>query len=96
MRLSCQVKVKEDMKIRIPPEIFNIKKYNATIVSNENVATFIKELVLKLEAGEKIDFEAGQYVQIDIPAYDLDYEKIKVEKRFRPTWNKFGLWGLHA
>ena len=96
VRLSCQVKIKEDMQIRVPPEIFNIKKYTGTVVSNENVATFIKELVLALEAGERIDFEAGQYVQIDIPEYELDYEKISVEKQFRATWNKFGLWGLHA
>ena len=85
VRLSCQVKIKEDMKIRIPPEIFNIKKYSATVVSNENVATFIKELILKLDAGERIDFEAGQYIQIDIPEYELDYDKIEVQARFRST-----------
>ena len=96
VRLSCQVKVKEDMKIRIPPEIFSIKKYNATVVSNENVATFIKELVLELKAGERIDFESGQYIQIDIPEYELDYDKIEVQARFRSTWDRFGLWGLHA
>ena len=96
VRLSCQVKVKEDMKIRIPPEIFSIKKYNATVVSNENVATFIKELVLELDTGEKIDFEAGQYIQIDIPEYEFDYGKIAVQARYRSTWDRFGLWGLHA
>ncbi|HIJ56500.1 MAG TPA: NADH:ubiquinone reductase (Na(+)-transporting) subunit F [Deltaproteobacteria bacterium] len=96
VRLSCQVKVKEDMKIRIPPEIFSIKKYNATVVSNENAATFIKELVLELEAGERIDFESGQYIQIDIPEYELDYGKIEVLARFRSTWDRFGLWGLNA
>ena len=96
VRLSCQVKVKEDMKIRIPPEIFSIKKYKATVVSNENVATFIKELVLKLDAGERIDFESGQYIQIDIPEFELDYDKIEVQARFRSTWDRFGLWGLHA
>jgi len=96
VRLSCQVKVKEDMKIRIPPEIFTIKKYNATVVSNGNVATFIKELILKLDDGEKIDFEAGQYIQIDIPEYELDYDKIDVQARYRSTWDRFGLWGLHA
>ncbi len=96
VRLSCQLKVKEDLKIRIPPEIFNIKKYDATVVSNENVATFIKELILQLEAGEKIDFESGQYIQIDIPEYELDYNKIAVQARYRSTWDRFGLWGLHA
>ena len=96
MRLACQVKVKEDLKIRIPPEIFNIKKYTATVVSNENVATFIKELVLGLDGNERIDFSSGQYIQIDIPEYELAYEKIDVDKRFRSVWDKFGLWGLHA
>jgi Na+-transporting NADH:ubiquinone oxidoreductase subunit F len=96
IRLSCQVKVKEDMKIRIPPEIFNIKKYSATVVSNENVATFIKELVLKIDNGDRIDFEAGQYIQIDIPEYSLSYDKIKVQDIYRPAWDKFALWGLSA
>jgi Na+-transporting NADH:ubiquinone oxidoreductase subunit F len=96
VRLACQVKVKEDLKIRIPPEIFNIKKYTATVVSNENVATFIKELALRLDGSERIDFNSGQYIQIDIPEYELEYEKIDVEKRFRAVWDKFGLWGLHA
>jgi Na+-transporting NADH:ubiquinone oxidoreductase subunit F len=84
------------MKIRIPPEIFAIKKYSARVVSNDNVATFIKELVLELDAGEKIDFESGQYVQVDIPEYELNYEKIKIGKRFRATWDRFELWGLRA
>ena len=96
VRLSCQIKVKEDMQIRIPSEIFNIKKYRATVVSNENVATFIKELVLKPDNGETIDFEAGQYIQIDIPEYELDYDKIAVQARYRASWDRFGLWGLHA
>ena len=96
VRLACQVKVKEDLKIRIPPEIFNIKKYTATVVSNENVATFIKELVLGPDGNERIDFNSGQYIQIDIPEYELEYEKIDVNKRFRSVWDKFGLWGLHA
>ena len=96
VRLSCQVKIKEDMKIRIPPEIFNIRKYHATVVSNDNVATFIKELVLKLEPGEKIDFEAGAYIQIDIPEYDLLYTSIHVEDIYRSAWDQFNLWGLHA
>jgi len=96
VRLSCQVKIKEDMKIRIPPEIFNIRKYHATVVSNENVATFIKELVLKLDPGEKIDFEAGAYIQIDIPEYDLLYMSIHVEDIYRSAWDQFNLWGLHA
>ncbi len=96
VRLSCQVKVKEDMKIRVPPEVFSIKKYNANVVSNDNVATFIKELVLALDENERIDFQSGQYIQIDIPEYEMAYEKIDVDKRFRSVWDKYGLWGLHA
>ena len=67
IRLACQLKVKQDMEIRIPDEIFNIKKYNTTVVSNNNVATFIKELVLKLDPGDHLDFKAGAFIQIDIP-----------------------------
>ena len=86
------------MKIRIPPEIFSIRKYNATVISNENVATFIKELVLDLDAGEKINFDAGQYIQIDIPEYELSFSELRcrVAERFRPEWDAFNLWGLHS
>lgn len=96
IRIACQVKVKEDMKLRVPEEIFSIKKYNATVVSNENVATFIKELVLKLDAGATLDFNAGAYIQIDIPEYELSYEQIEVAQKYREIWKKFNLWELHA
>jgi len=96
VRLSCQVKVKEDMEIRIPPEVFNIRKYEATVISNDNVATFIKELVIKIDTDEIIDFKAGQYIQFDIPEYDLSFEQIKVESVYRGAWDHFGLWGLRA
>ena len=78
IRIACQVKVKEDMQIRVPEEIFSIKKYNASVVSNENVATFIKELVLKLESDEKLEFNAGAYIQIDIPEYELSLNTFPV------------------
>ena len=98
VRLSCQLKVKEDLKIRVPEEIFKAKKYNATVVSNENVATFIKELVLKLDPGEKLEFQAGAFIQIDIPEYELSFSefRVRVAERFRPEWDAFNLWGLHS
>ena len=96
VRIACQVKVKEDMQIRVPEEIFNIKKYNATVVSNENVATFIKELDLKLEDDERLEFNAGAYVQLDIPEYDLAYEQFDVKEKYREVWKKFNLWELRA
>lgn len=98
VRLSCQVKVKEDLKIRLPDEIFNAKKYNATVVSNENVATFIKELVLELDPDENLEFQAGAFIQIDIPEYELSFSefRVRVAERFRPDWDAFNLWGLHA
>ena len=96
IRLSCQLKVKEDMKIQIPSEIFNIKKYAATVVSNENVASFIKELRLKLDAGQKMDFITGSYIQIDIPEYERSYREIQVGETYKKVWDRFDFWGLKA
>jgi Na+-transporting NADH:ubiquinone oxidoreductase subunit F len=96
IRLSCQLKVKEDMKIHIPDEIFNIKKYDATVVSNENVASFIKELRLRLDPGQKMDFETGSYVQIDIPEYERSYREIHVGETYKKVWDRFDFWGLKA
>jgi len=96
IRIACQVKVKEDMKIRVPEEIFSLKKYRASVVSNTNVATFIKELVLQLEPGDNLDFKPGAYVQIDIPEYELSYEQIDVAEQYRAVWKKFNLWELQA
>ncbi|MBW2193648.1 MAG: NADH:ubiquinone reductase (Na(+)-transporting) subunit F, partial [Deltaproteobacteria bacterium] len=86
------------MRIRIPDEIFNVRKYNATVISNENVATFIKELVLRLDPGESLEFRAGAFIQIDVPEYELSYSefRVRVAERFRPDWDAFNLWGLHA
>jgi Na+-transporting NADH:ubiquinone oxidoreductase subunit F len=96
VRIACQVKVKEDMKIRVPDEIFGIKKYQATVVSNKNVATFIKELVVQLDSDQQLDFEAGAYIQIDIPEYELSYAQFEVAERYRAVWKKFNLWELQS
>lgn len=96
VRLACQLKLRQDLKIRIPEEIFSIQKYAATVVSNDNVATFIKELVLELDDGQQIDFEAGAYMQIDIPEYDVSFRDFDVAQRYRDAWERFDLWGLRA
>ncbi len=96
IRLACQVKVREDMKIQIPAEIFSIRKFNATVKSNQNVSTFIKELVIELDSGESLDFKAGAYIQIDIPEYTLKFSKFDVADRFQASWEKFDLWQLKA
>ncbi|MBW1894875.1 MAG: NADH:ubiquinone reductase (Na(+)-transporting) subunit F [Deltaproteobacteria bacterium] len=96
VRLSCQVKVREDMKIQVPPEIFSIKKYHATVVSNKNMATFIKELVLQLDPGSDLSFTAGAYMQIDIPEYEVSFSEFDVTDRFSATWEKFNIRGLIA
>ncbi len=97
VRLACQLKVKEDMKLEIEPEILDIKKYECTVRSNHNVATFIKELVVELPKGEKLDFRAGGYIQIDVPAYkDLSYKSFDVEEEYREDWDKFNQWDLVA
>ena len=95
-RLACQVKVKGDMEVKIPDEIFNIKKWECTVQSNFNVATFIKELVLELPVGENLDFESGGYIQIDIPEYELKYSEFDVETEYREDWDKFKMWDLKA
>ena len=92
VRLSCQVKVKQDMKIELPPEVFNIRKWKCKVRSNGNVATFIKELVLELPAGEEVPFRAGGYIQIERPAGVVDYKNIDVEEEYRGDWDKYNLW----
>lgn len=95
-RLACQVKVRQDMKIRIPDEVFHIQKFDCTVRSNNNVATFIKELVLELPKDKKLEFHAGGYIQIDIPAYQINFKDFKIEEKFHPDWDKFKLWDLKA
>ena len=98
IHLACQLKVKEDLRIRIPDDVLDVKKYPATVVSNDNVATFIKELVLELDSDAFLDFKAGAYVQIDIPEYELSFSEFRrrVGKRFKPAWDRFDLWGLRS
>ena len=102
-RLACQVKVREDMDIHIPEEIFGIKKWECEVVSNYNVSTFIKEFVVKLPPGEKLDFESGGYIQIDVPETDIDFKTMDItphpelgheEDVFQSDWDKFNLWPL--
>ncbi len=91
-RLSCQVPVKFDMKIEIPPEIFDIKKWECEVVSNRNVATFIKELVLRLPEGENVNFRAGGYIQIEAPPHTVYYKDFEIEDEYKPDWDKYNLW----
>ena len=95
-RLSCQVKVKHDLKIHVPEEIFGIKKYDCVVKSNHNVATFIKELDLDILEGKTLDFKAGQYIQIDIPPYRANFKDFDIEKEYRDDWDRFNLWQYNA
>ncbi|HDZ09067.1 NADH:ubiquinone reductase (Na(+)-transporting) subunit F [Pseudohongiella sp.] len=93
-RLSCQVAVKQDMKIEVDPEFFGVKQWECEVISNHNVATFIKELVLKIPEGEVVDFRAGGYVQLEIPPHEVQFKDFEIEERFRDDWEKFGLFNL--
>ena len=93
-RLGCQVKVREDMKIHINPQIFGIKKWECEVVSNRNVATFIKEFVVKLPEGEHLKFLSGGYIQIDVPKIDVNYKDIDVDDEYKADWEKFGMFDL--
>ena len=95
-RIACQVKVKEDMIIHVPEEIFSIQKFECEVVSNVNVATFIKELKLRLPAGQHMDFQAGGYIQIYIPPYDLKYTEFDIEEEYHPDWDKYNLWDIKS
>ena len=91
-RLSCQVPVKADLKIKVPAEVFDIRKWECTVRSNHNVATFIKELVLELPAGENVDFRAGGYIQIEAPPHVVNYKDFIIEDEYREDWDKFDMW----
>jgi len=93
-RLGCQVKVREDMDIIVPKEVLGIKKWECEVVSNRNVATFIKEFVVKLPEGENLNFRSGGYIQIDVPKCEVDYKDIEVDEKFRSDWDKFKMWDL--
>ena len=91
-RLSCQVTVKQDMKIEVPDEVFGVKQWECEVVSNDNVATFIKELVLKIPAGEEVPFRAGGYIQIECPAHKVHYKDFEIAETYHPDWDKFDVW----
>ncbi|MDD3787779.1 MAG: NADH:ubiquinone reductase (Na(+)-transporting) subunit F [Petrimonas sp.] len=94
-RLSCQVKVKEDMSIKIPEEVFGIKEWECEVISNHNVASFIKEFIVRLPEGEKLEFIPGSYSQIRVPAYDtIKYSDFDIDEEYKPEWDKFKMWDL--
>jgi Na+-transporting NADH:ubiquinone oxidoreductase subunit F len=95
-RLACQVKVKRDMKIEIAPEIFDVRKWRCKVLSNRNVATFIKELKLALPEGEDVPFRAGGYVQIECPAHTVSFRDFDIDPQFRETWDRFDLWRFQS
>ncbi len=103
VRLACQVKVKSDMKIRIPKEIFGIKKWECEVISNYNVSTFIKEFVVRLPEGENLEFQSGGYIQIDVPPIEVDFKDMDITPHpdlghpkdvYKPDWDKFKMWDL--
>ena len=93
-RLGCQVKVKDNMKIAVPDSVLSIKKWECEVVSNHNVATFIKEFVVKLPEGENLNFRSGGYIQIDVPAITVDFKDIDVDPEYRADWEKYGFFNL--
>ena len=93
-RLGCQTKVKEDMKIQVPEEVFGVKEWECEVISNHNVASFIKEFTVKLPPGEEMNFKSGGYAQIVIPKYNINFADMQVEDRFRGEWDNFKLWPL--
>jgi len=92
MRLSCQVQVKHDLKIEVPPEMLEAKKWHCKVHSNKNVATFIKELVIDLPEGEEVNFRAGGYIQIEVPPHSLEYANFDIDERFLADWTKFKMF----
>ena len=95
-RLSCQTPVKQDLKIQVPEEVFGVKQWECTVESNENVATFIKELVLRLPEGESVDFRAGGYVQLECPPHAVKFSEFDVEEEYRGDWERFGFFNLES
>lgn len=92
VRLSCQVKVREDMEIELPPEALSTRQWECTVVSNRNVATYIKELVLSLSEGEAVPFRAGGYIQLHVPPHTVRYADFEIEKEYREDWDEDGMW----
>jgi Na+-transporting NADH:ubiquinone oxidoreductase subunit F len=95
-RLSCQTSVKQDMEIQVPDEVFGVKQWECTVESNPNVATFIKELTLRLPEGESVDFRAGGYVQLECPPHHVKYSDFDIEEEYRGDWERFGFFKLES
>jgi len=93
-RLACQVKVRGDLDVHVPEEVFGVKKWECEVVSNRNVATYLKEFIVKLPEGETLNFQSGGYVQIDVPVCEVDYKDIAVEDEYRDEWDKYKMWDL--
>jgi len=93
-RLGCQVKIREPLKIKLPEAVLGIRKWECEVVSNYNVATFIKEFVVKLPEGEELNFSPGGYIQIDVPKYDISFRDFIIEDRYKPDWDSFRMWDL--
>lgn len=93
-RLGCQVKIREDMVVHVPEEVMGVKKWECEVVSNDNVASFIKEFVVKLPEGESMDFRPGEYIQIDVPGFDISFRDIQINEEFKDEWDKFKMWDL--
>jgi Na+-transporting NADH:ubiquinone oxidoreductase subunit F len=91
-RLSCQVAVKQDMVVQVPDEVFGVKRYECTVVSNRNVSSFIKEFVVALPEGEELEFRAGGYIQIECPPHNIKYTDFDIDERFRDEWDRYNLW----
>ncbi len=94
--LACQLRLKRDLKLELPAEIFETRKWECEVISNESVATFIKELVLKLPEGETLNFRPGSYLQIEAPPHHLDFSDIEIAEKYRPVWDSLGLWSLKS
>jgi Na+-transporting NADH:ubiquinone oxidoreductase subunit F len=95
-RLGCQVKIREDIKVNVPESVLGIKKFNCEVVSNRNVATFIKEFVVKLPEDQDFEFEPGGYIQIDVPRYEISFRNFNIEEEFKGDWDKLKMWDLKA
>lgn len=93
-RLGCQAKIKADLQVEVPTEVFGVKEWECEVVSNHNVATFIKEFVVRLPQGDHLDFKPGSYIQISIPKYHLSFRDFDIDERFKPEWDKFKMWDL--
>jgi Na+-transporting NADH:ubiquinone oxidoreductase subunit F len=93
-RLGCQVKIRQPMKIKLPEAVLGIRKWDCEVVSNRNVATFIKEFVVKLPEGEELNFEPGGYIQIDVPRYQTSFRDFSIEEEYREDWDKYKMWDL--